>query len=280
MDQAQNLREKVNSLRPLKIVTIASGKGGVGKSTLTVNLAIELANMGRRVLILDSDFGLANVDVMFGTMSKYNLSHFLRGERTLSEILQAGYENVHFISGGSGIEELLHIGENDVERLMDGLAELETRKDMILCDVGAGINSNIVSMILASTETIIVITPEPTSIVDAYALIKTVVYEDPKHKIYAVVNKSDNRAEAENVFRGFAEVVYKNLGKRILSLGAAMYDDNVSRSIKKQTPLIVSEPDGKMAKSVREIAAKLTGQPCEKHSEGLLGSLFAKIFKR
>ncbi|MDR2502566.1 MAG: P-loop NTPase, partial [Oscillospiraceae bacterium] len=156
-----------------KIITIASGKGGAGKSTFALSLAIALAQFGIRPLVLDADFGLANIDVLLGVQTKANLSHFFRGEKTLQEIIQIGYDGVRFISGGSGAQALLNLPPERVARLMQSLAELDSPIDYVLCDVGAGITENILQMIAGSAETFIVTTPEPTSIVDAFALVKT-----------------------------------------------------------------------------------------------------------
>ncbi|MDR3310591.1 MAG: MinD/ParA family protein [Oscillospiraceae bacterium] len=281
MDQAQNLRDRVKKPRQLKVVTVASGKGGVGKSTVSANLAIALSRLKLNVLVLDADFGLSNIDIMFGVVSNYNLSHFLSGERGIAEIMQKGPENVWFISGGAGLNELLTLKDAQIMKLMQGLGSLSPKTgelDYIICDIGAGINENNISMILASSETIVVTTPEPTSIVDAYALVKTVSQREPSHRIHVVMNKSDSIEEAKNVMLGFSNVVYNNLSKRISPLGYILFDDSVPKSIKTQTPITIAEPNGVTARSIVSIAQKLSDITVERAPQGKLASLFSRVF--
>jgi flagellar biosynthesis protein FlhG len=276
-DQAQGLRDDVrNKHSKLKVITVASGKGGVGKSTVSVNLSIALSQMGKSVLVVDADFGLANVDIMLGVPSKYNLSHFLGGEKELAEIVQMGVGGVRFVSGGSGLDELLKMDEDQLSRLMAGFTRLGVDMDYIICDAGAGINDKLLQLILASTETIIVTTPEPTAILDAYALIKTVVKRDKSHTIHVIMNKNESKREAERVLRGFQDVMNRNLGRDINLLGHILYDHDVPQSIKQQTPIIISRPDGRTARDIKAIAIALLDVPA-KESPNRLAKLFSRV---
>ncbi|MDR2356604.1 MAG: MinD/ParA family protein [Oscillospiraceae bacterium] len=277
-DQAQGLRDRMSgSGRAPKVITVASGKGGVGKSTISVNLSIALSQMGKSVLVIDADFGLANVDIMLGVAAKYNLSHFLRGEKDFSEIIQMGLDGVRFVSGGSGLDELLRMDEGQLGMLMSGLSKLDTDIDYIICDAGAGINDNLMRMILASTETIVVTTPEPTAILDAYALIKTIVKRDKFHPIHVIMNRSENRREADRVLRGFKDVMSRNLGKDVDLLGHVLYDRDVPQSIKQQTPIIISQPDGRTARDIKAIAQTLLNTSAAKDVPNRLARLFARV---
>ena len=276
-DQAQKLRELMGKRQEIKVVTVTSGKGGVGKSSIAVNLAIALSRLGIRVLVVDADFGLANVDVMLGVTSKYNVSHFLRGEKGLHEIVQLGYEGVRFISGGSGVYELMKMDESQLRRLMEGLTRLDAPVDFIIIDTGAGINDNILQMVLASSETILVTTPEPTAILDAYAFVKTIDGKNRAHPIHIIMNKCDNRKEAQRVQDGFRAVVEKHLHKQINQLGAVMYDHDVPLSIKRQTPIIVSDPEGNTARSIVAIARALLDMPSAAAGPNKLAKLFYKM---
>jgi flagellar biosynthesis protein FlhG len=244
-----------------KIITLASGKGGVGKSAVAVNLAIALSQFGIRVLVLDADFGLANIDMMLGVQMKYNLGHFLRGEKRFDEIVHIGYDGVRFISGGSGTPELLKMDEAKLARIMRELVRLDMPVDYVLCDVGAGLGESTVQMLLASTETVIVTTPEPTAILDAYALMKTVLARDAEHPFRVIINRAENRREAERVLDGFRDMLYKNLDRDIDCLGFIMEDAETPRSVKRQTPIMISSPTSGFARDVRAVARELLELP-------------------
>lgn len=280
-DQAQALRELVEKnaepTRAVKIVTIASGKGGVGKSSLCVNIAIALSTLGYRVLVVDADFGLANIDVMLGVTSQYNLGHLLRGERTIQEIIHEGRHGVRFISGGSGVFELLKMDEAQLRDMMSNLIGLRDPADVILFDAGAGINDNVLQLIESSTDTVVVTTPEPTAILDAYALVKTIVREGGQHNIRLVMNKCENKHEATVAVDGFMQVIRRHLSVEIESLGYVLYDHEVVNSIKSQTPVMISHPNGATAKNITDITRTLMNIPIEQNGPA---KRFARLFER
>ena len=278
MDQAQNLRELVGKKKEIRVISIASGKGGVGKSSISVNLAVALSRLGVRVLVVDADFGLANVDVMLGVTSRYDVSYFLRGERTLNEIIQLGHEGVRFISGGSGVNDLLNMGEDQLAGLLSGIVTLDAQIDLIIIDTGAGIHEHILQMVLASSETIIVTTPEPTAILDAYALVKTIVKRDASHPLHVLINKCEGKKEAQRVQEGFVEVVGRHLGKNINPLGLIMYNHDVPMSIKRQIPITVSDPACSTSREVETIARAILDLPASIRSNSLLSRVFSRLF--
>jgi len=276
-DQAQNLRELVKKRQEIRVVSVASGKGGVGKTSVSVNLAIALSRLGTRVLVIDADFGLANVDVMLGATSKYDISCFLRGEKTLHEIIQLGHEGVMFISGGSGVYDLLNIHEGQLADLLANIVKLDAPIEFIIIDTGAGINENVIRMILASSETILVTTPEPTSILDAYALVKTIVKRDDSHPIHILINKCENNREAQRVQEGFIEVVGRHLGKNVDPLGLIRYNNEVPSSIKRQVPIMVTNPGSATAREIENIARAILDLPSEKSSNNILLRIFSRL---
>jgi len=280
VDQAQNLRELVGKKQDIRVISVASGKGGVGKSSISVNLAISLSRLGARILVLDADFGLANVDVMLGVTSRYDVSYYLRGEKTLHDITQLGHEGVRFISGGSGVNDLLNMDEDQLAGLLSGLVHMEAPIDIIIIDTGAGINEHILQLVLASSETIIVTTPEPTAILDAYALVKTIVKRNSSHLLHVLINKCEGKKEAQRVQEGFVEVVGRHLGKNINPLGLIMYNHDVPMSIKRQVPISVSDPGCLTSREIDIIARAVLDMPAIQYSNSLLSRIFSRILSR
>ena len=216
MDQAEKLRQVIEELkakqlgsrmampeppvkRSARVLTVTSGKGGVGKTNVTVNLAIALSEQGYRVVILDADFGLANIDVLFGIVPQHTLLDVVRNRKNILEILTDGPRNTRFISGGSGVEDLLKLDRQQIARFIDNMALLDKLADIIIVDTGAGLSDNVMSFIMAADEVLLVTTPEPTSITDAYALIKMVSNRDRTKRIRLVVNRAENSMEANDV---------------------------------------------------------------------------------
>jgi flagellar biosynthesis protein FlhG len=275
-DQAQNLRNLVSKRGEIRVLSIASGKGGVGKSSISVNLAIALSRLGHKIIVLDADFGLANVDIMLGVTSRFDVSHFLRKEKTLAEVIKLGHEGVRFISGGSGVNTLLNMNESQLTELYSGIIKLDTPIDLIIIDTGAGINDNVLQTVLASSETIVVTTSEPTAILDAYALVKTIVKRDSSHPLHVLINKCENMKEALRVQAGFIDVVGRHLGKNINPLGLIMQDQNVPMSIKRQLPLVVSDPNSQTAREIDIIARAVLDLP----ATGKTNNVFSRIFSR
>jgi flagellar biosynthesis protein FlhG len=276
-DQAQNLRDMVSKKDAVRVISIASGKGGVGKSSISVNLAIALSRLGKNVLVVDADFGLANVDIMLGVTSKYDVCYFKKKKKSLNEIVQLGHANVQFISGGSGVNTLLNMTEEQLSRLMLGIIQLERPIDVIILDTGAGINDNVLQIILASNETIVISTSEPTAILDAYALVKSIVKLDNSHPLHVLINNCVNVKEARNAQEGFINVVGGHLGKNINPIGLLMHDQNIPLSIKRQLPVLISEPYGQTSRDLDTIARALLNMPVNVRSKNILSGIFSRL---
>ena len=279
-DQASNLRALMGRAQDVRVISIASGKGGVGKSSISVNLAITLSRLGARVLILDADFGLANVDIMLGITTRLDLSYFLRGEKTLHEIIQLGHEGVRFISGGSGVADLINMQEDQLAEILAKIVRIDAPVDMIIMDAGAGVSNTIMQILLASSETIVVTTTEPTSVLDAYALVKTIVKRDNTHPLHVLVNKCDtkeNKNEGQSVQSGFINVCGKNLGKNINPLGIISNNHHFTTAIKRQVPIVVSEPHGITAKEIDMIARAILNMPAERATLSVLSRVFSRM---
>lgn len=267
MDQAEKLRNiiKSNSIPKehlARVITVTSGKGGVGKTSVSVNLALQLSKLGNRVLILDADFGLANIEVMFGIRPKYTLADVIFHGKSLSEVITEGPENIGFLSGGSGIRGLSNMDRGQVVSFVKNLYELDQMADIIIIDTGAGISDVVMEFVVASSEVLIVATPEPASITDAYALLKTLKrkggFSPENTTIRMIGNRVQKREEGVELFEKLSIVVKKFLDIDIALLGLVPYDDKCQRAIMKQSPVSLEFPTASSSRSFADIAMLLS----------------------
>lgn len=267
MDQAAKLRELIknqNNPKSLaRVITVTSGKGGVGKSSVSVNLAMQLRRLGKRVVILDADFGLANVEVMLGIRPQYNLADLMFKGKSLNDIITQGPEGIGFISGGSGIAELINLTSEQVVSLAQKLSELDQFADVIIVDTGAGISDNVMEFVAVSQEVLLVATPEPTSITDAYALLKTLNKRNEdsgRMTVKLVANKVENDIDGQKLCDKLNIVVKKFLDINLEYLGSVTMDISVTKAVMQQKPFSIVFPNSAASKSVQAIAHKLCGQ--------------------
>lgn len=288
MDQAERLRKMVSEQttprRVSRVITVTSGKGGVGKSNISVNLAIALSRLGNRVIIFDADFGLANVEVMLGIRPGYNLADLMFKGKSLSDIITVGPENIGFISGGSGIQELTNLTRDQIIYLIQKLVELDEKADIIIIDTGAGISDSVMEFIAASTEVLLVATPEPTSLTDAYALLKAlnrrtdISVKDMVIKM--VANRVDSHDEGKELYNKLNLVVSKFLDIKLDFLGPVIKDDCVSKAVMKQKPAIILYPNSQFAKSVSAFADILSDNKQENLPEKKgIAQLFTNLLR-
>jgi flagellar biosynthesis protein FlhG len=289
MDQAEGLRNiiKRQEVQPkmatARVITVTSGKGGVGKTSVSVNLAVTLSRMGKKVVLLDADFGLANVEIMLGIRPKYNLSDLMFHGKSITDIIAYGPENIGFVSGGSGINEMANLTREQVFRLVQKLEELDQMADVIIVDTGAGIGDAVLEFVAASEEVLLVATPEPTSITDAYALLKSLnrcsSYRPGKTVVKMIANQVRDNKDATQLFSKIGVVVNRFLNIEVEFLGAIPYDSNVPRAIMKQQPITIAAPNSNAAKAVRQIADKLEKkEESEKSRLGIM-SLFSSVIR-
>lgn len=288
MDQATQLRNLIRSQEVRKsvatVITVTSGKGGVGKSNISVNLAIQLHKLGKRVIILDADFGLANVEVMFGIRPSYSLADLMFKNKDLKDIICPGPRGIGIISGGSGIQEMANLTKYQIDNLTSKLYELDELADIIIIDTGAGISDAVLEFVVNSTEVVLVATPEPTSITDAYALLKTVNKREDYDKskpIRMITNRVESAKEGKELFHKLDVVVNRFLDVNIEYLGAVPQDSNVSKAVMRQVPFSIAYPNTLAALAVGEIAEKLLGNELKVQS-GKKGItyLFSKFMHR
>jgi flagellar biosynthesis protein FlhG len=257
-DQAQGLRNLVQSqnempARTTRIITVTSGKGGVGKSNFTLNFALTLQSRGYKVLVFDADIGLANIDVLMGVSPQYNLYHLLKKERTIWEIIQTGYNGLQFISGGSGFQELIRLTDEEVNYFAEQVNQLNGYADFIVFDTGAGLSKETLKFILAAEETIVVTTPEPTSITDAYAIIKMVNSIEHNVNFKLVVNRVTDVKEGKQTADKISLVAKRFLQLDIPALGYVDDDSSVSKAVKRQVPFTVAYPNCAASKGINDL---------------------------
>lgn len=269
VDQASKLRKLAEdnaqsqpSKRPLsRVITVTSGKGGVGKSNTSINLAIHFKKLGKRVIILDADFGLANIEIMFGTIPKANFVDLLYHGRSITDIITWGPGEIGFISGGSGIASLSNLSREDLTVIIQNLAELDAIADVVIIDTGAGISDSVLEFLVASGEIILVTTPEPTSITDSYSLIKALNRHSGFNKdntiIKVIANKVSSDAEGESLFKKLNAVVMRYLNISIQYVGSVPQDQQLTNAVMQQTPVSLANPNSKSAKAYENITAKL-----------------------
>jgi flagellar biosynthesis protein FlhG len=239
-----------------RVVTVTSGKGGVGKTNFAVNFSIALAKKGLRVLIVDADFGLANVDVVMGITPEKDLSWVTTGQGEVKEIITEGVGGVRIISGGSGVFDLLNLTEMQIGGVIEKLLKIEDLADIILFDTGAGVSNNILKLIESSHEVIIITTPEPTAIMDAYALVKSIVARTRDSRLRLVVNRAENVDDAEDALYKFSTVVSQYLKTDVEVLGYVLNDPVVGKSVRVQNPFFIQAPRSTAARNIDHIAWK------------------------
>ncbi|HEY9070633.1 MAG TPA: MinD/ParA family protein [Candidatus Ozemobacteraceae bacterium] len=258
-----------------RTITITSGKGGVGKTNIVANLAICLAQAGRRVIILDADLGLANIDVVFGIRPKHNLTDVVTGDLSLDQIMIPGPRGIQIIAGGSGISELAHLPADRARRLFEQLRFLEDKADYLLIDTGAGIGENVISFCLAADQIFVVTTPEPTAMADAYGIIKVISQSRPEAHLSVLVNRVADDQEGVFVHDRLARVAEEYLRFPVRWLGAIPQDPQMYLAVRQQTPLLLFSPMSPAAQRFRKLVAEVFHETLEEQiqSEGMEGFL-------
>ncbi|MEZ5425362.1 MAG: MinD/ParA family protein [Pyrinomonadaceae bacterium] len=244
----------------MRCLAITGGKGGVGKSNLSVNLALELGKLGDRIGLLDADFGLANADLLCGVTPKFHLGHVVAGTKTVGDIKIELAEKVTLIPGGSGVEELANFSLASRPNIYSQLMEMERELDFMLIDTAAGIAENVMGVLTSAGEVIVVVTPDPTSIVDAYATIKVILRNSPTKPISVVVNNVVGIGDAEHVFQQINSAAKTFLNYKIEFLGMVPSDAGVPEAIRELTPIVQFKPDSPASRAIRLIAKHLHQQ--------------------
>jgi len=292
-DQAEKLRELAsrakkdplplltsNEMKSAKVIAVTSGKGGVGKSNLSANLAIILSQLGNKVALFDADLGLANIDVILGITPRYNLTHVVNGEKNIKDVLIDGPAGVKVIAGGSGVHELAQLSLEQIDKLTNNLSMLEEEMDIILVDTGAGLSKSVLNFVLAAHEIMVVTMPEPTAIADAYGVIKTIFYHNEEAKVNLVINKVMNQKEAEKVASRIMQVCNQFIGKKVNWLGYMVEDSRITQAVRSQQPLILTYPRCPASQCLQRIADSINNMFLaeEERREVISKNFFQKLF--
>lgn len=261
VDQAQHLRDLVwRTHHSAHVIAVTSGKGGVGKTSTSVNLAIALAANGGRVILMDADLGLANVEVLMGLGSFYNLAHVIDGSKSMLDILVKAPGGIEVVPGSSGLSKVADLDGPSRERLIQGLHDLQQAADFIIVDTMAGIGRNAVAFAAAADEVLLVTTPEPSAIVDAYAMLKTIYHLHGDAVIRLMVNMVVNQAQAKAVASKLANVSQQYLGRNLSYLGFIPRDPHVSQAVMQSQPFVLAFPNAPATKYLQMIAGRIIHQ--------------------
>lgn len=289
MDQAEQLRNiiKTKQLRKkssARVLTITSGKGGVGKSNVSINLGIQLRKMGKRVLILDADFGLANIEVLFGAIPKYTLNDVINGKKNLEDTITQGPMDIQFISGGTGVEGMANLNKIQLTNLLRNVPRLDELADVIIIDTGAGISDSVLEFVAAGSEVLLVSTPEPTSLTDAYSLLKSLHhyqrFSKQDTKIRIIANRVSSLAEGKNLHTKLNIVSEKFLGLSLDYLGCVPTDEQLVKAVMAQSPVTISYPKARSSKAFEKLAVDLLQEnEEEREKRKSLSQIFQSFFQ-
>lgn len=259
-DQAEGLRQ-MSKANPVRVLAVASGKGGVGKTNISVNLAVSLAQLGRRVMVMDADLGLANLDVMLGLHPQYNLSHVLSGKRTLEEIILTGPAGIRIVPAASGIQNMAELEPAQHAGLIRSFSELSHTLDVLIIDTAAGISDSVVSFSKAAQEVLVVVCDEPASLTDAYALIKLLSREHGLFRFRIIANMAGSTQEGRELFKKLTRVTDKFLDVMLDFVGVVPYDEYLRKSVRKQRAVVEAFPRSKASMAFKEMAKRIENWP-------------------
>jgi flagellar biosynthesis protein FlhG len=262
-----------------KVIAVTSGKGGVGKTNVVVNLALAFVKLGKRVMILDADLALANVDILLGLAPKFTLQHVLTGEKKLSDILVEGPRGVKILPATSGVMELTQLTEEQKLVLLNELDTLEHEFDLLLIDTAAGVSSNVVYFNMAAEEILVIASPEPTAITDAYALMKILFTRYQEKRFRLLINSAHDSNEAEEVYRRLSLVAERFLQISLTYVGYIPLDENVPRAIRQQKAVMEAYPHSQASRSFIRIARSICQLPPARFPKGNIQFMWQKWLK-
>lgn len=265
--------------QPVRVLAVTSGKGGVGKTNVSVNLGVALSQMGQRVLVMDADMGLANVDIMLGLTPQFNLSHVLDGKKTLKEILVPGPAGMKIIPAASGVKRMAELSPLENAGIVHAFAELSGELDVLIVDTAAGIASSVATFCQAAQEVIIVVCDEPASLTDAYALIKVLNRDYHLNKFRVLSNMAQDERHGRKLFLKLATVTEKFLNIQLEYLGTIPYDPQLKKAVQKQVPVTLYQPDALSAQAFKRIAGQVMKWPVPQGASGYIQFFVENLFQ-
>ncbi len=289
MDQAEKLRNIIKGNRVsmagprARVIAVTSGKGGVGKSTVSTNLGVELARMGKRVIIFDADFGLANVEVMYGMAPRYTLNDVIYKGKSMTDIITKGPAGVGFISGGSGIVTMNNPTDHQRSYLLEGLSELDSAADYIIIDTAAGVHSNVMDFVANCPEVLLVTTPDPSSLTDAYSLVKVLALrqsaDNVRSKVMVVTNRVRDTKEGDAIYSKLSIVSKRFLGIELSHIGHIPTDQSLEKAIRSQRPVVLEYPESKSAMAIKKIASSFIDVSENSQQKKGISYLISRLFR-
>ncbi|NLY11479.1 MAG: MinD/ParA family protein [Firmicutes bacterium] len=278
-DQAEALRRMVNRKTRSKprVIAVTSGKGGVGKTNVSVNLALKLVQSGYKVVLFDADLGLANVDIVLGLAPAFTLADVLKGNKSVEEIMIDGPLGLKVLPGGSGVYDLANLSQWRLQEFINALMVLERNFDFVIIDTGAGLHKTVLSFVLSVEEVLVVTTPEPTALTDAYGMIKVIKQQNPNTSVSIIANMVSSPSDGDGVARKLNLVLKQFMNCEVGYAGCVMLDDSVSRSVVEQSPFVLSYPSSLASRSIDKIAQYLLGETKRRNETGIR-AFFNKMY--
>jgi len=255
LNDAENKQKITTGFSRVRTIAVTSGKGGVGKTNIAANLAMIFRRYKKRVLLVDLDLGLANIDILLGLRPEYTLQDVIEGRKQMKDIILHGPDGIKFVPASSGIEELTSLSEKQMELLFKGFCDLDEELDIVIIDTGAGISSNVLSFVLASNEILLITTPEPTAITDAYAMIKALSRKRKDLNIKLLVNLAGSREEAELTMKRISSVTLRFLNVNVQYLGYLLQDPNIPIAARLQKSFVKEYPNTTATSCLNNIVA-------------------------
>lgn len=290
MDQAASLRVQIakksscrningKGMKSPRVIAVTSGKGGTGKTNVVANLAYSLATSGQKVMVLDADLGLGNIDVLLGIASRHTIQDVIKGDKKLSEVLVEGPAGIKILPAGTGVQELSHLTEGEKLTLLSEIDLMNDDIDTLFIDTGAGISSNVMYFNVAAQEIIVVVSPEPTSITDAYAIIKVLSTKYSENHFKLLVNEVKSEKEALEVYNNICNVADKYLNISLDYFGYVLYDKNVNNAVMNQKVVVELFPESPASKCLRRLAKKLQNSPLKNEPKGNMQFFWKRLLQ-